>query len=251
MVLYALDDIDDAIDVTRGLLTPVDRTVWVKLAVVAFFIGGPGAGFNGFQYTFGGNGGTGGPPPGGVVTPDLGFPVWALIAAIVGVVLLIALAFALVGSIMEFVFVESLRSEEVTIRRYWGRRWRQGVRLFGFRVLIGFVVLGTAALTAGFGVLFVALTVTLLPLYFVPSRVATSPQDALPGAITTAIGWTVLHAAIQFFVANASQYAIYGVLSGLILILTSTYVAAVVLMLGVVVNAVLATETDELYDVSG
>jgi len=176
MVLYALDDIDDAIDVTRGLLTPVDRTVWVKLAVVAFFIGGPGAGFNGFQYTFGGNGGTGGPPPGGVVTPDLGFPVWALIAAIVGVVLLIALAFALVGSIMEFVFVESLRSEEVTIRRYWGRRWRQGVRLFGFRVLIGFVVLGTAALTAGFGVLFfdridpgavAALVLVLLPVFLV------------------------------------------------------------------------------------
>ena len=110
---------------------------------------------------------------------------------------------------------------------------------------------GLLSVVAGFGVLFVALTVTLLPLYFVPSRVATSPQDALPGAITTAIGWTVLHAAIQFFVANASQYAIYGVLSGLILILTSTYVAAVVLMLGVVVNAVLATETDELYDVSG
>ncbi|MEF8828285.1 MAG: YihY/virulence factor BrkB family protein [Haloarcula sp.] len=110
---------------------------------------------------------------------------------------------------------------------------------------------GLLSVLAGFGFLFVALTVTLLPLYFVPSRVANTPQDALPGAITTAIGWTVLHAAIQFFVANAGQYAIYGVLSGLILILTTTYVAAVVLMVGVVVNAVLATDTDELYDVSG
>ncbi len=110
---------------------------------------------------------------------------------------------------------------------------------------------GPLSVLVGFAVLFVALTVTLLPLYFVPSRVASSPQDALPGAMTTAMGWTALHAAIQFFAANAGQYAIYGVLSGLILILTSTYVAAIVLMVGVVVNAVLATDTDDLYDVSG
>ncbi|MDS0221401.1 YihY/virulence factor BrkB family protein [Haloarcula sp. S1AR25-5A] len=110
---------------------------------------------------------------------------------------------------------------------------------------------GPLSVVAGFAVLFVVLTVTLLPLYFVPSRVASTLTDALPGAMTTAIGWTVLHAAIQFFAANAGQYAIYGVLSGLILILTSTYVAAIVLMVGVVVNAVLATDTDDLYDVSG
>jgi len=118
-------------------------------------------------------------------------------------------------------------------------------------VFLALLATGPLSILAGFGFLFVALTVTLLPLYFVPSRVVNTPQDALPGAITTAIGWTVLHAAIQFFVANAGQYAIYGVLSGLILILTTTYVAAIVLMIGVVVNAVLATDTDNLYDVSG
>ena len=107
------------------------------------------------------------------------------------------------------------------------------------------------SVVAGFAVLFVVLTVTLLPLYLVPSRVAGSLTDALPGAMTTAMGWTVIHAVVQFYVTNAGQYAIYGVLSGLILILTSTYVAAIVLMVGVVVNAVLATDTDELYDVSG
>ena len=38
---------------------------------------------------------------------------------------------------MEFVFIESLRSGEVSIRRYWNRRWGQGLRLFGFRLAIG------------------------------------------------------------------------------------------------------------------
>ncbi|WP_434530658.1 YihY/virulence factor BrkB family protein [Haloarcula sp. NS06] len=114
-------------------------------------------------------------------------------------------------------------------------------------VFLALFATGLLRVLVGFAVLFVTLTVTLLPLYFVPSRVAGSLTASLPGAITTALGWTVLHAAIQFFAANAGQYAIYGVLSGLILILTSTYVAAIVLMLGVVVNAVLATDAGDLY----
>jgi membrane protein len=47
------------------------------------------------------------------------------------------------------------------------------------------------------------------------------------------------------YVVNAAQYAIYGVLSGIILMLTSIYLAAVVLMVGLVVNAVLAAETTD------
>jgi membrane protein len=118
-------------------------------------------------------------------------------------------------------------------------------------VFLALFATGLLSVLVGFAILFVILTVTLLPLYSVPSRVAGSLTASLPGAITTALGWTILHAAIQFFAANAGQYAIYGVLSGLILILTSTYVAAIVLMVGVVVNAVLATDADDLYDVSG
>jgi len=38
---------------------------------------------------------------------------------------------------MEFVLIESLRTGEVTLRRHWRRRWRQGLRLFGFRIAIG------------------------------------------------------------------------------------------------------------------
>jgi membrane protein len=70
----------------------------------------------------------------------------------------------------------------------------------------------------------------------------TTPRAALPGAVTAAAGWTTLHAAVQFYAGNATQYAIYGVLSGVIIILTSLYLAAVVLMVGVVVNATLAGE---------
>ncbi|WP_123537333.1 YihY/virulence factor BrkB family protein [Halosimplex salinum] len=86
-------------------------------------------------------------------------------------------------------------------------------------------------------VLLGVLVLAFLPLYYLPSTLVTSPSGALPGALTAAVGWTVLILGIQFYVANAGQYALYGILSGVILILTSLYLAALVLMLGVVVNA--------------
>jgi len=147
MALYALDDLDDALDATRSFLTPVDRTTWAKLALVALFVGGTGT--NVFSWSFGGGGGNGGPTPGaGPPTVDLGPQIWLLIAGVVGVLALLGLGFVLVASIMEFVFVESLRNETVTIRRYWSRRWRQGLRLFGFRVVVGLLVLASVALLA-------------------------------------------------------------------------------------------------------
>jgi hypothetical protein len=181
MPLYALEDLDDALDATRNFLTPIDRTTWVKLALVVFFVGGAGANANPFQYTFGGNGE---PQPGEMPVVDLGPRAWLLVAAAVGAVLLVALAFALVGSVMEFVFVESLREEEVTIRRYWSRRWRQGLRLFGFRLVLGLAVLGSVLLLAApfvlpflgvtplGGGLAPALLVVLLPLFLVLALVA-------------------------------------------------------------------------------
>jgi MFS family permease len=136
MSLYAADSIDDAFTATRELLTPVSLGRWAKLALVAFFAGG----------------GTTVPTVSGDVSaPDIetsggdfdidtsvlpdDLMVLAAVAVAVGVLLVVL--WSLVGSVMEFVLVESLRSREVTIRRYWGVRWRQGLRLFGFRLALG------------------------------------------------------------------------------------------------------------------
>ncbi len=86
-------------------------------------------------------------------------------------------------------------------------------------------------------VLFGMLVVAFVPLYYVPSRRAADPWAALPGAVTAAFGWTVLVVAIQFYATHASRYALYGVLSGIIIIFTALYLAAGVLMVGIVVNA--------------
>ena len=86
--------------------------------------------------------------------------------------------------------------------------------------------------------LFVVLTVTLLPLYSLPSKLVSSIAEALPGSITAAFGLTTLFTGIRLYAVNASQFAIYGVLSGIIIVLTSLYFAALVLMIGFVVNTV-------------
>ncbi|WP_281193506.1 hypothetical protein [Halorubrum sp. F4] len=150
MALHAVDNVERAFGVTREFLTPIDARRWLRLAVVAFFVGGgvslPSAQFN-------------------ASTPSEGIPVnelpasfpgtlpadpLVIVAALVGAAVLLGALFALVGAVMEFVLIESLRTGEVSIRRHWRRRWRQGLRLFVFRVGIGLpmlaLVLGWIAL---------------------------------------------------------------------------------------------------------
>jgi hypothetical protein len=179
MSLHAVEAIDDAVDATRAFLWPFDRGRWGRLALIVFFVGGAG-GFPGFQFSGGSPGGTSPEAP-SVSNPadavsSIGGPELAVIAAVFGVVLLLVLGFAFVGSVMEFVLFESLRQESVTIREYWRRRWRQGVRLFGFRILLGVLTLGTfgtlavAVLTPvvfGDGGLSIALLVVALPVFLV------------------------------------------------------------------------------------
>lgn len=146
MSLHALENLDDALDATRAFLWPVDRSTWVKLAVVVFFVGGPGANLNVFQYNVrAGQGPQSGEVP---MPPDVDANVFLLVGAVVALALLLGLLFLLVGSIMEFVLVESLRRESVSIRRSWGEQWRQGTRLFGFRFVVGLLVFGSAAVLA-------------------------------------------------------------------------------------------------------
>ncbi|WP_435073246.1 DUF7544 domain-containing protein [Halorubrum sp. HHNYT27] len=153
MTLYAVEAIDDAIEATKSFLWPFDRGRWLRLAVIVFFIGGSG-GYTPFQFS--GSAPTGSPSdspfPPGTPSPEVVVPgglELLVIAVIVGLIVSILLGLLFVGSVMEFVFVESLRRETVSVRRYWSDHWRLGVRLFGFRLLLGVLTLGIfAALVA-------------------------------------------------------------------------------------------------------
>lgn len=130
MTLHAVENITDAFAATREFLTPFSLSRWAKLALVVFFIGtGTSMPTPGFDASV---------PVDDVPDVDVTIPgdVLLVIGVFVVFVILLALLWALISSIMEFVFIESLRRKEVTLRRYWGRRWRQGVRLLGFRIAL-------------------------------------------------------------------------------------------------------------------
>jgi YihY family inner membrane protein len=105
----------------------------------------------------------------------------------------------------------------------------QGVDLLG--------VLGSVGLVAG-------LTVAFLPLYYLLPGDDVGVREALPGAVFAAVGWTVLQTGFRAYAAGAGSYETYGVLGGVLLLVTFLYFGALLLLLGVVLNAVLAGRAD-------
>ncbi|QLD85428.1 YihY/virulence factor BrkB family protein [Natronomonas halophila] len=99
-------------------------------------------------------------------------------------------------------------------------------------------LLGTLALIVG-------LTVAFVPLYYVLPGTDVDLREALPGAVFAAVGWAVLQTGFRIYAANAGSYEAYGVLGGVLLLVTFLYFGALVLLLGVVLNAVLAGRADE------
>lgn len=271
MSLHAFDDIDDAVQATRSFLFPFERGTWLRLALVVFFVGGAGVNIpvTGFNTSTTTPGSPGGPSDS---LPQLTDTVLFVIAAIVVITLVLALAFAFVGSVMEFVLVESLRNEAVHVRRYWSRYWRRGARLFAFRVVLGLVALaivgGLVALVAlpaltGAGNLSVGLLFALIPLFFLVVLVF-----GLVNGFTTAFvvptmllencgvlaGWRRVWPTIR---AEWKEYVAYAVLAWLFQAVLAMLVAMLVgvgamllaipfVIVGVVVWAALAFSTPAL-----
>jgi len=89
-------------------------------------------------------------------------------------------------------------------------------------------------------VLTLALSVTLTPLYYVLPDADVGVSEVVPGAVVTAGGWVVLRTAVRVYLGVANRYAVYGVLGALVLLVTWLYLASLLLVVGAVVNAVLA-----------
>jgi membrane protein len=85
-----------------------------------------------------------------------------------------------------------------------------------------------------------ALSTALLPLFYLLPAEDVSIKEAIPGALFAAFGWTILQTVFRIYAANSSKYAAYGVIGAVLLLVTVLYFASVVLLLGVLLNGILA-----------
>lgn len=93
------------------------------------------------------------------------------------------------------------------------------------------------------------LTLAFLPLYYVlPDTSGVTIREALPGAAFAAVGWTLLQTGFRVYAGAAGTYEAYGILGGVLLLMTFLYAGGLVLLVGVVLNAVLAGRIDDETD---
>lgn len=101
----------------------------------------------------------------------------------------------------------------------------------------------SAVAVAGTLATLLGLSLTLLPLYYFLPGGNVTVREAIPGAVFAAVGWTILQIVFRFYTAWAGNYEAYGVLGAVLLLVTLLYFAGMVLLLGVVLNAVRAGRT--------
>ncbi|SES92705.1 hypothetical protein SAMN04488587_1619 [Methanococcoides vulcani] len=162
---YVVDAVDRAYARTKKcLFEPFDFWKWMKLVIIVMLIGGSGGNYNGGN---GGGGGGDGYSSNDYTLPDLGptdsfaeafagigdliptsAPNLGLIIAIIVFIFALILFFTYVSSVMEFVFVDSLVSNEVKFWEYSRKYLRKGLGLFTFRLLYGIILLIIIAIMA-------------------------------------------------------------------------------------------------------
>ena len=140
---HAFRAIDPAVARTKNILIPVKRGVWLRLALIALFVGGSVGGFEmGWQqdapsFSQGLDG----------VDPSVfGQELLAVVAAIIA----FGIAYALISGIFQFVFFDALYDDNIVIKYYFSREIENGIRYFGFlfgiSALFFFLLLIPAAL---------------------------------------------------------------------------------------------------------
>lgn len=162
MGLYAFEEIEEALSETKELLLPFDAGTWLRLAIIVVFTGQglniPGtpssmdSGSTGYYDT----GGTESPIQSSLQpakVPDIpvtglsigsttapGDPVLVLLGA---VFLALIVFFAVISSIFEFVFYQSLLDKEVRIRKNFRKHFGNGLRYLFFRTgVMALMVIG-------------------------------------------------------------------------------------------------------------
>lgn len=139
MSWYAVDAIDEAFETSRSFLFPFEAGRWLRLAVIVFFLGSMPSGNLQLPSL------TDVPSVPGGVTVDL-------LVGIALVILALIVVFGLIGSVMQFVLLDSIHTDSIHIRRYFRQQIGNGARLFLFE--LGAILVAVLPFIAG-GMVFI------------------------------------------------------------------------------------------------
>lgn len=243
MALSALRSVGDAIDATREFMLPLSVRRWATMALVVLFMGTPGTPvpanpqFLDPTLWRGPEDAVAGQPglreqlrseiPFDVLDPGT-WPAW--LYALLGLLLVLFVAYQLLGVLMRFAMVEALSRDEVRLRRY--ARWHLGdaVRVFALRsglwllataltapLLVALAPIGPWTVdgwaTGGVGALVAAIglgawLVDATTLQFVVPTMVRSETGALAGWRRF---WPVLRSAWREYVAYALVRTLLGI----------------------------------------
>lgn len=89
-----------------------------------------------------------------------------------------------------------------------------------------------------------ALTVVYTPLYYLLPEASVSLTEALPGAAVAAGAWLLLVVGFRAYLVISGGTTLYSVLGSVVVLATWLYFASLAVLLGAVVNAVLAGRDD-------
>lgn len=90
------------------------------------------------------------------------------------------------------------------------------------------------------------LTGALFPLYYIFPDTSITPVGALPGTVFAAIGVATLESLFRFYADVSSTGENYGILGGVIVLLTWLYVNSFVLLFAAALNAVLTNRSEDV-----
>ncbi len=98
---------------------------------------------------------------------------------------------------------------------------------------------------------FVTLVIVFFPMYYVFPNTPQTAWAVLPGAAFAAFGWTLLGELFGIYAANAGTYALFGLIGAVLLLLVWFYIAAVIILVGAIINAVLAGQATDPAEMTG
>jgi membrane protein len=124
---------------------------------------------------------------------------------------------------------------------------------FGLAVTVAGLVLdaipeggGAVGLAVRTAALVAALSLVLLPMYYVFPDTDVSLVEVLPGTLFAAGGLTAFKTLFAFYIQYSSRQPRQSVIAGVLVLLTWLYFSGLVLLLGVAINAVLSNRSADV-----